>query len=419
MSSLDQVPPPSTRRLAVRVTKDAIRQILGGHPWVFDRSIVSVNHEGASGDLAVIFDSDREFVAIGLYDPQSPIRIRVLHHGKPVSIDDAWWRQRVNASIERRQSVIGRGDTSGYRVIHGENDGLPGLVVDRYAATLVVKLYTTAWLPYLATLVPILQQRLAADTIVLRFSRDAAGQTVHGLRDGIALVGDIPTAPVVFRENGLTFEADVIRGQKTGHFLDQRENRARIRGLVRDAQVLDVFSSTGGFSVYAAAGAARSVHSVDISQGSIDAALRNMQHNIAIPNVQKCEHTTHTGDAFDVMGALAKQHRRFDVVIVDPPSFAHRNGDIERALHAYKRLTRLALDLLTDGGLLVQSSCSSRISDVEFFAAIHLAADSSRHRISEVVRTGHPADHPIGFAEGAYLKTMFARAHKRAEFGRR
>ncbi len=419
MNPLDQIPPPSTRRLAVRVTKDAIRQIHGGHPWIFDRSIVSVNHEGSSGDLAVMFDSDREFVAIGLYDPLSPIRIRVLHHGKPVGIDDTWWLQQIDAAIERRRSVTARGDTTGYRVIHGENDGLPGLVVDRYATTLVVKLYTTAWLPYLPTLVPMLRERLNADSVVLRFSRDVANQNIHGLADGVTLVGEAPAAPVLFRENGLTFEADLVHGQKTGHFLDQRENRARVRGLSRDAKVLDVFSSTGGFSVYAAAGAARSVHSVDISAGSIEAAVRNMQHNIAIPNVQKCEHTTQVGDAFEVMGALAKQHRRFEVVVVDPPSFAHRRSDVDRAVHAYKRLTRLALDLLDDGGMLVQSSCSSRVSDVEFFASIHLAADSSRHRISEVVRTGHAADHPIGFDEGAYLKTMFARAHKRAEFGRR
>jgi 23S rRNA (cytosine1962-C5)-methyltransferase len=304
-------------------------------------------------------------------------------------------------------------------VIHGENDGLPGLVIDRYADTLVVKIYSTAWLPHLAMIVPVLQQRLSPVTVILRCSRDVAGQELFGLSEGTALIGEVPIAPVIFRENGLTFEADVLHGQKTGHFLDQRENRARLRGLSRDARVLDVFACTGGFSVYAAAGAARSVHSVDISHGSLEAAKRNMQHNIAIPNVQKCDHTTHAGDAFEVMQAMAKLHRRFDVVVIDPPSFAHRHSDIERALHAYKRLTRLALDLIEDGGLLVQSSCSSRIPDVEFFAAVHLAAESSRHRISEVVRTSHAADHPIGFAEGAYLKTIFARAHKRAELGRR
>lgn len=429
MNPLDQVPPPSQRRLAVRVTKDAIRQIHGGHPWIFDRSIVSMNHDGNPGDLAVIFDADREFVAIGLYDPTSPIRIRVLHHGRPINIDDAFWAQRLDTAIEKRQLVTARGDTTGYRVVHGENDGMPGLVIDRYAKTLVVKIYTTAWLPYLAAIVPLLQQRFTPDAVVLRFSRDVAGpggsgqgstgQDLHGLREGTALVGTLPTEPVLFRENGLLFEADVVHGQKTGHFLDQRDNRAKVRGLARDAKVLDVFACTGGFSVYAAAGGARSVYSVDLNGAALETAVRNMQHNIGIPNVAKCEHTTQTGDAFEVMQTLAKQHRRFDIVIVDPPSFARKPSDLERAVHAYKRLTRLALDLTEEGGLLVQSSCSSRIPADEFFAAVHLGADSSRHRISEILRSTHAPDHPIGFPEGAYLKTIFARANKRAEFGKR
>ena len=419
MNPLDQVPPPSARRLAVRVTKDAIRQIQGGHPWVFDRSIVSVNHEGAPGDLAVIFDADRDFVAIGLYDPQSPIRIRVLHHGKPVSIDSAWWLHRLDAAIERRQIVNARVDTTGYRVVHGENDQLPGLVVDRYASTLVIKLYTAAWLPHLATLVPLLQQRLSADTIVLRFSRDVAGQNLFGLEEGAALVGSAPTAPVMFRENGLTFEADVIHGQKTGHFLDQRDNRAKVRGLARDMKVLDVFACTGAFSVYAAAGGAQSVLSVDLNAAALEAAVRNMQHNIAIPNVQKCEHTTQVGDAFEVMQAMGKKHRRFGLVIVDPPSFASKPSELERAVRSYSRLTRLALDLVDDGGVLVQSSCSSRVPAEEFFAAVHQSAEASRYRISEILRSAHAPDHPIGFPEGAYLKTLVARVHKRAEFNRR
>lgn len=419
MNVLDQVPPPSTRRLAVRVTKDAVRQIQGGHPWVFDGSVVSVSHDGAPGDLAVIFDADREFVAIGLYDPESPIRVRVLHQGKPANINPAWWLQCVDNAIDKRRVITARGDTTAYRLIHGENDAMSGLVVDRYGSTLVIKLYSTAWLPHLGAIVAALQKRMSPTAVILRFSRDVAGQETFGLREGSALVGELPSGPILFRESGLTFEADVVLGQKTGHFLDQRENRARVRGLARDARVLDMFSSTGGFSVYAAAGAAKSVISVDISPGSIEAALRNMQHNMVIPNVQKCEHTTMVGDAFEIMGTMSKQHRRFDVVIIDPPSFAHRKADVDRALNAYKRLTKLALELLDDGGLLVQSSCSSRVSDVEFFGAVHLAAESSRHRISEVARTGHGVDHPIEFAEGAYLKTIFARAHKRAEFARR
>jgi 23S rRNA (cytosine1962-C5)-methyltransferase len=191
MFLLDAVPAPSSRRLAVRVTNDAIRQIRGGHPWVFDGSIVSVNHsDGAPGDFAVIFDGDRQFVAIGLYDPKSPIRVRILHHAKPTTIDAAFWAAKVSAAIERRKPVLAAGDTTGYRVVHGENDGLSGLVLDRYGDTFVLKLYTAAWLPHLATLVPVLQEQLDPTSLVVRFSRDVAGQQLFGLREGMALIGD-------------------------------------------------------------------------------------------------------------------------------------------------------------------------------------------------------------------------------------
>src|SRR5215207_9021339 len=138
----DQLPSPSERRVAVRVTPDAVRQVRGGHPWVYETAIRSVSHDGEPGDLAVIFDAGRRFVAIGLWDPTSPIRVRILHHGKPASIDRAWWAARVDAAIARRQPLADDPATTGYRVIHGENDGLPGLVVDRYDATAVIKLYT-------------------------------------------------------------------------------------------------------------------------------------------------------------------------------------------------------------------------------------------------------------------------------------
>ena len=411
MSPLDAVPAPSNRRLAVRVTNDAVRQIRGGHPWLFDGSIVAANGSAAPGDLAVVFDHDRQFVAIGLWDPASPIRLRVLHHGKPITIDTNWWRARIRAAIERRRPVLAAGDTTGYRVIHGENDGMSGLVLDRYDATFVLKLYSAAWLPHLATIVPILEELLEPKAVIVRFSRGVAAQELHGLRDGTALVGEIPSAPVLFHEHGLIFEADVTHGQKTGHFLDQRDNRSKVRPLAKGARVLDLFACTGGFSVFAAAGGAASVHSVDLSSAALETARRNMQHNAFIKNVQQCKHTVQAGDAFEVMQSFGKQKRLFDIVIVDPPSFARKQADHDRAMHAYRRLTRLALALVEDGGVLVQSSCSSRVTTDEFFDGVHAAAASTDRRISEMLRTTHAADHPVAFAEGAYLKTIFARVH--------
>lgn len=411
MNPLDTVPAPSSKRHAVRVTHDAVRQIRGGHPWVFDGSIVSINDHGTgvAGDMAVIFDADRQFVSIGLYDPTSPIRIRVLHQGKPVSIDDAWWTAMFRAAVERRQPVLAAGDTTGYRLIHGENDGLSGLILDRYDRTLVLKLYSAAWIPHLATIVPILERELQPERIVLRLSRDVAGQQLFGLHEGITLVGDAPTGPVLFNEHGLKFEANVIDGQKTGHFLDQRDNRSKVRPLAKGASVLDLFACTGGFSVSAAAGGATSVHSVDLSSAALETAKRNMDHNGFIKNIQNCRHTVQAADVFDVLKTFGEQKRLFDIVIVDPPSFARRNADHDRALHAYRRLTRLAIELVDNGGILVQSSCSSRVSSDEFFDGVHAAAASTPYRLSEMLRTGHAADHPIGFAEGGYLKTLFAR----------
>ncbi len=414
MNPLDTVPPPSPKRHAVRVTHDAIRQIRGGHPWVFDGSVVSINDHGTAvaGDMAVVFDADRQFVAIGLYDPKSPIRLRVLHQGRPTTIDDAWWTAKIRAAVERRQPVLAAGDTTGYRVIHGENDGLSGLILDRYAGTFVLKLYTAAWLPHLATLVPIIERELQPERLVLRFSRDVAGQQLFGLHEGVALIGEAPTVAVLFNEHGLQFEANVVHGQKTGHFLDQRDNRNKLRPLAKGAAVLDLFACTGGFSVYAAAGGATSVHSVDLSAAALETAKRNMAHNGYIKNIQNCRHTTQTGDVFDVLKAFGEQQRLFDIVVVDPPSFARRSADHDRALHAYRRLTRLALELVDNNGILVQSSCSSRVTNDEFFEGVHAAAASTPYRISEMLRTGHAADHPIGFPEGGYLKTLFARVSR-------
>ncbi len=414
MNPLDAVPAPSSRRLAIRVTNDAIRQIRGEHPWVFDGSIVSVNHDDAiAGDLGVVFDKDRQFVAIGLYDPNSPIRLRILHQGKPLTIDNAWWSEKIAAAIERRAPVLAAGDTNGYRVIHGENDGLSGLVLDRYGSTFVLKLYTAAWIPHLATLVPLLQEQLQPETLIVRFSRDVSGQKLFGLREATALIGVAPTEPVVFREHGLMFEADVVHGQKTGHFLDQRDNRNKLRTLSKGMSVLDMFACTGGFSVFAAAGGATSVHSVDLSAAALETATHNMARNSFINNIKNCAHTTQAADAFEAMETMMKQHRRYDIVIVDPPSFARKQADHDRALHAYRRLTRLALNVIEDGGILVQSSCSSRVPNSEFFAGIHSASESTPFRISEMLRTTHAADHPVGFPEGAYLKTLFARVNRR------
>lgn len=408
--TLARLPSPGERRLAVRVTKDALRQIRGGHPWVFESSITSCPHDGRAGDLAVVFDGERRFQGIGLYDPASPIRVRMLHHGAPVPIDDDWWCRRLADALDRRAGLLTTTETTGWRWVHGENDGLPGLVVDRYGAAVVVKLYSAAWVPHLRSVVAALGRLLATDLLVLRLSR-ALGGDLPGLSDGTVLVGEEPTAPVLFQENGLVLEADIVAGQKTGHFLDQRDNRRRVGAQAAGARVLDVFACTGGFSLAAAAGGARSVHSVDLSAAALEAARANFGHNQKVPAVRACRLDTTVGDAFAVLAALAAAGERYDVVVVDPPSFAHSSAGVAGARRAYRRLSGLAVGLVADGGLLVQASCSSRVGADDFFAEVHAGAAGAGRRLEEIRRTGHPVDHPVGFPQGAYLKALFARVH--------
>ena len=406
---LETLPKVADRRLAVRVTADALRHVRAGHPWVFDDSIVSLSHDGAPGDLAVIFDNDRRFAAIGLYDPAGPIAIRVLHVGKPASIDGTFWEQAIIAARQIRQPIVDA-EAAGhpaFRLINGENDNLPGLIVDQYDTTLVVKVYSAVWFPHLTAVTNALQTVTGATSIVLRLARNVAQGETFGIDDGDVISGDIPDGPVLFTEGGLTFEADVRAGQKTGHFLDQRANRLRVGRLSAGRDVLDVFASTGGFSVHAAAGGARSVHSVDISAPTLAAIERNMTLNAAREEVAACMHTTELGDAFDVMIALARAGADYDIVIIDPPSFAQKQASIDVAVRAYTRLTHIGLRLVRPGGIFVQASCSSRVSADLFYATVLDAADAAGRELRQMVRTGHDIDHPVTFPEGAYLKAGF------------
>lgn len=407
------IPRPAERRIALRVTPAAERAVRQGHPWLFDQAIREQSHEGQPGDLAVVFDGRRRFLAIGLYDPHSPLRVRLLQHHRPATIDGEWFRDRLAAAAAIRAALPASG-TTGYRLVHGENDGLPGLVVDRYAETLVIRLDTAAWVPHFHELLPALQAVTPAGRLVLRLSRAsqpvAAG--LYGLQDGQLLSGRPLAGPVLFEENGLLFEADVVWGQKTGFFLDQRDNRARVEELAAGRRVLNVFAYSGGFSVYAARGRAREVVSVDASQPALEAAVRNFGHNQDHPAVAAARHETIVGDAFEVLAELANQGQRFDLAILDPPSFASSQEQVPGALAAYGRLAQAGLALLPPGGTLVICSCSSRVSAEAFFTAVQAATRAAGRSLVELMRTGHPLDHPIGFPEGAYLKCLFAVARR-------
>ncbi len=426
-SLLDGLPAPSDRRLAIRVTPDALRRIRSRHPWVYDRSIESVNHDdGAPGDIGIVFDRNRKFAAIGLWDPNSPIRLRMIHVGDPVTVDAAWFAERIAESVARRRVIFDRHVGSGravhgpgYRAVNGENDGLPGLVVDCYDHVGVIKLYSEIWYPHLRAIVDGVLAATGVDTVVLRLARNLQSLETHGLDDGDVIVGEIPDGPILFSEGDLTFEADVQTGQKTGHFLDQRLNRLAVGKLAAGKRVLDVFASSGGFTVHAAAGGALSVHAVDASEPTLAVLRRNLDHNADVPAVAACAVTTEVGDAFDVMGALGRAGRRFDLVVVDPPSFAQKAATVGRARAAYAKLTKLAIGLIEDGGILVQASCSSRVTPAEFFDTVTEAAEEHGATFTELRRTGHDIDHPVTYDEGEYLKAGFWRvepgAHRRRD----
>ncbi len=409
--SLSQLPLPSTKRIALRISSPAERALRQGHPWIFDQSITEQSHKGAPGDLAVIFDDKRRFLAIGLYDPASAIRVRILQSRQPATINAEWFQNKLVSATSLRAPLEEK-NTNGYRLVHGENDGFPGLIIDRYADTLVLKLYTPAWIPHLKEFCQALAQISPAQHLILRLNRSLQAQSefLSGLSDGMMITQQTSPNPILFQENGLTFESDPIHGQKTGFFLDQRDNRARVETLSKNKSVLNVFAYTGGFSVYAARGGAKEIVSVDISAPAIEAAVRNMKHNQHIPAVKATSHETIAEDAFEVLTRMSSQKRLFDVVIIDPPMFAQSEKQVEAAISAYRKLTRLGLSVLRSGGTLVQASCSSRVDADTFFDSIHQTTRESSRRLTEIERTGHALDHPVGFKEGAYLKCLFATA---------
>ncbi len=403
--------PPSVAeklpRLRLRITAAAENYVRSGHPWVFADSVREQNREGAAGELAVIYDRQDKFLAAGLFDPDSPIRVRVLHAGKPQALDAAWWTARLAAAVRRRDGLFDT-RTTGYRLINGESDGWPGLVLDRYDRTFVLKLYTAAWLPRLDDIAALICERLEPERIVLRLSRNiqrAAEPFGRGRHDGEILCGPAVTEAVVFLENGIHFEADVLRGQKTGFFLDQRENRREAGELARGGEVLNAFSFSGGFSLYAARGGAKSVTDLDLSPHALAAAQRNFHLNAADPAVAHCRHECVQADAFDWLAV--GDARKYGLIVLDPPSLAKREAERAGAIRAYARLAANGIRRLTPDGLLLAGSCSAHVSAEEFFSAVRSAAVDSGRRFRELKTTRHAPDHPATFKESDYLKGIF------------
>jgi 23S rRNA (cytosine1962-C5)-methyltransferase len=395
-------------RLRLSLYPRAESAIRSNHPWIYAESIKMQNREGETGELAVIYDKRDRFMAVGMYEAESPIRLRILHVGKPMTIDRDWWSEKARACLAKREGSIIQPGTDGARMIQGESEGFPGLVADRYADTLVVKIYATSWLARWEEIEGVLREVFAPKFLVLRMSRNViACAEKYGIAEGVC--GESGEEIVVFSENGLCFESAVLKGQKTGFFLDQRNNRARVETLTKGRDVLNVFSFSGGFSLYAARGGASSVTDLDISAYALDSAARNFSLNSNNYQISKVKRHAVQADAFKWMDQTLES---YDLIITDPPTLAKRESERAGAIRAYKHLNAAAISRLRLGGILVAASCSAHVSSDDFFRTIQETAQASGKSWRELWRSGHAADHPAAFREAEYLKAVCI------EFGR-
>lgn len=380
------------------------RHIRAGHPWVFKKALERIPKIPA-GSVVDLTENGR-FVARGYFDPYSAIAVRVLSRNDRQAIDAAFFADRIKHAFSHRQQLIDFTDTDSYRLIHGEGDGLPGVVVDLYAGFVVLKLYSAGLTPYRALIVEGLKQAVPGLKGVI--GRDEIERDdIEEDRDkgsGKVLFGGAAPELIKIQERGAKFLVDAYRGQKTGFFLDQRENRYLIRRLAKGKDVLNCFSFSGGFSVNAAMGGAKSVFSVDQDADAVALSRDNFKEN-ALP-AEKYDFLA--ADVFELLASFKEEGRTFDLIILDPPAFAKSQRAVQAALDGYASLNRQALAVLRPGGLLATASCSARITAEDFMEAVKEGAYNAGVDLTLVEERFQPPDHPIRlqFREGRYLKFL-------------
>lgn len=384
----------------IYLKKPLDRHLRAGHPWIYADALTRPKSL-STGSVVEVVSADGRSIGFGLYDARSPIAVRMYTLDPNVSIDDAFVRSRIEEALLARRGAIDMQTTSAFRWVNGEGDFLPGVVVDLYREVAVVRFDGEA--------VRVLRDAVVAAVVELGrplgvvhlYERSRGGR-------GQVLYGGAPPSPVEISEHGVRFAVDVLAGQKTGFFLDQRENRRLLRRWSRGAEVANLFSYTGGFSVQAALGGARRVTTVDSAPGAIEGAKINFVLNDLDPALHEfaCE------DGFGWLARARDAGRQFDLVVIDPPSFAPSEKSLHRALGAYRDLNALALSVVKEGALLATASCSSHVTMEDFLAALRDAGDKARRRLRVLEVRGQPPDHPSppAFAEGRYLKFVLLRA---------
>jgi 23S rRNA (cytosine1962-C5)-methyltransferase len=386
---------------AIRLKPGREKAVRNHHPWIFSGAIASVRGSPAPAEIVAVQDSAGRFLARGYYNPRSQITVRLLSWDAEETIDRSFWQRRLQASLARRAGLAASRETIAYRLAFAESDGLPGLVADRYGDWVVLQLLTLGLEPWRETVVDLLGELMAPRGIYERSDVDVRAQ--EGLKPVVGkLSGEAPPERIDILEHGVRFEADVLHGHKTGFYLDQRENRRKIAAYCAGREVLNVFSYSGAFAVYAAAHGASRVTNLDSSADALRMAADNLRLNgFAVQEDDLVE-----GDAFQVLRHFRDEGRQYDLVILDPPKFAFSQAQVQAATRGYKDINMLGMRLLRPGGILCTFSCSGLVSadlfqKVVFGASVDVGREG---RILEYLSQG--SDHPVllTFPESAYLK---------------
>jgi 23S rRNA (cytosine1962-C5)-methyltransferase len=379
------------------------KSVLQGHPWIFSGAVAALEGEPAPGETVQVRSHGGEALGLAAYSPQSQIRARMWTRDAADMVDKAFLRMRLERALALRRLAVPAGETDALRLVHAESDGLPGLVADQYGDTLVLQILSVGGEIWRETLAGLLQELTGAARVYERSDVDV--RRLEGLSDRVGVLrGDLPAERIQIEENGLKFLVDVIHGHKTGFYIDQRPNRAALRPYVNGREVLNCFAYTGAFSVYALAGGARSVLSVDSSAAALELGRQNVELNkLPIDQAEWLE-----GDVFHDLRTFRDQGRSFDLIVLDPPKFAPTAAQAERAARGYKDINLLAFKLLRPGGILFTFSCSGGISAELFQKIVAGAALDAGVQARVIQRLAQGADHPmaLNFPEGAYLKGL-------------
>lgn len=375
------------------------------HPWIFSGAVDHVAGDPGCGDTIRILDSDGIYLATGSYSPVSQIRSRIWTWDAIDLIDSNFFQVKLDQAIRMRSMIIDPSISDAVRLVHGESDHLPGVIVDQYAGNLVVQILSCGAERWRDSIVSLLAEQIKPLMIYERSDVDVRKLEGLAAREG-SLWGTEPAEPIQISENGLKFLVDYKGGHKTGFYIDQRENRQIVRSIAEGKDVLDCFCYSGGFTVSALAGGANSVTAVDSSGSAIELLKQNVQLN----HLDQSNLSTINGDVFKVLRTMRDSRRTFDLIILDPPKFAPTSAQVSRATRAYKDINLLALKLLRPGGFLVTFSCSGGVS-IELFQKIIAGAALDAGVYVKVIRMlSQASDHPIAlnFPEGGYLKGIIA-----------